>query len=69
MNERIDAGKYFQVDKWSNLKHAAMRLAMDHIRYAGRDIDGKLIHRIATRWTLGDAISFYSSHQTLWFNS
>lgn len=68
MNARIEAGKHFGVQHWSNLKHAAMRLAMEHIRYSEGDINESLIHRIAARWTLGDAISFYSHRQDLWFN-
>jgi hypothetical protein len=65
INDKISAGKHFGFENWHWMKKAAFDLAMDEMSQMDSYWDTDKLHKIATKWNLGDAISFYYENPTL----
>lgn len=67
MNDAIKAGKHFGIDKWSRLKHAALRLAMAKMQVSAPYRDTEKIQAIRQRYQVGAALAFYASRPELFW--
>lgn len=59
MTDQIKAGKHFGIDKWSKLKHAAMRLVMQEHECLPEYRDQEKINAISERFKLGSPLAYY----------
>ena len=67
MNDAIKAGKYFGIDQWSKLKHAALRLAMAEMQVSAPYRNDEKIQAISKRFRVGTALSFYAGKPELFW--
>ncbi len=65
MNEAIKAGKHFGIDRWSRLKHAALRLAMAEMQVTAPYRDAEKIKALCQRFNIGAALAFYAGKPEL----
>lgn len=67
MNEKIKAAKHFQIQNFSNLKRAALRLALGEMQMLEERRDEEKLARICKRFKIGDAFAFYSQNPSLYW--
>lgn len=67
MKDAIKAGKHFKIDRWSRLKHSALRLAMAEMQVSAPYRDAEKIKALCQRFRIGAALAFYAGNPELFW--
>jgi hypothetical protein len=67
-NEKIKTGRYFKIDEWPRIKHAALALALQEIQPRRECWNQEKISKILNRWKIREAFAFYSKQPEVFFN-
>ena len=63
--DAIKAGKHFQIDRGTRLKHAALRLALSENQMRPECRDMGHVRRICTRFKVAREYAFYTANPEL----